>query len=197
MHARGIGVTDTSRATQQSEQHAGVLTETLLKDFKDLRRWETTFHTKLDIDAEKRVFQIASEVAINQAVALTYSDYHIWSALCGKTKKAVRQLATRFWNEIHPFGDCLTRASHVTIALKAVLHADEQVARYADNVQLIADRIPNSKQIVRKVACTLRRLYGSGTTALSSIYQQIGEHSRYLLVHFITRDSQYPLSRIS
>ena len=124
-----------STCATQLEAHATKLTATVngTLSANEIEKFEISSDS--DPEAEEHVFQVACKVALHFATRLQYSNYHTWEFYRNKTKQQVRQTASQLWTELYPFSTCIGNASQTSTALKEALLADEELAKYAQDVQ--------------------------------------------------------------
>ncbi|KAF2831601.1 hypothetical protein CC86DRAFT_402112 [Ophiobolus disseminans] len=127
--------TESSRLAEHAANIKASVNATLREDV--MEGYEVAIFT--DHEAEERVFQVACQIALHYASRLHWSNYHPWSFYRNKTHDDVRNTAPGLWDAIYPFSTSLGSASHITTALIQALSADSQLARYADDVQLVSN----------------------------------------------------------
>ncbi|KAH7076970.1 hypothetical protein BKA63DRAFT_382772, partial [Paraphoma chrysanthemicola] len=85
------------------------------------------------------VFEKASQVSLQLAAQIHWSNYHTWSYFRNVPEAEVPQHVSRLWDAVYPFATCLGMASQVTTTLRLALMHDKNLSKFASKVQLVSD----------------------------------------------------------
>ncbi|KAF1851893.1 uncharacterized protein K460DRAFT_401893 [Cucurbitaria berberidis CBS 394.84] len=141
-------------SAQQLQQNAAVLEDVLNNNMSrvEMRAHEISHSGNPVLEA--RVFQVASRIALQFATQLHWSNFHTWESFRHiNTREEALEHAPHFWDSIHPFSTCLGMASTVTTALQTALSQEADLAKYADDVQLVTDCTVEAFKISRRFHC--------------------------------------------